>query len=474
MTSMTESSYSVGDTFRARRGAPPWDEFAEVSVLSAMLMDSAAVMKALELLSDDMFYAEKHRKMFRGAVAVAERGSVVDPVTLCDYLRARGELDAVGGTEYVIEVSGSVPTVANVEYHARIVREKAARRRLIELAVNAADAAASSDRLVPEIAADLQSAVLPLAVDSSRTGFVRVKEDLWAVVQRIEEAGRSGDNPRVVPTGYSEIDDNISGGFGRGHFVVVAGVPGSGKTVAAINIGLNVSLEQKTGVLFVSAEMTREQLIHRGLANLGRLPLRSLRTGKLVNDEYPRLARAAGIFSSALLWTDETPTPSIEDVVAKCRTKKSEHPEIGLVIVDFIQLVQRRMAHTRSSDSNRSAELTAISYTLGGMAKELDVAVLATAQVDAQAVEKREDKRPHISDIRWSQGMREAANLAATVYRPKMYDPQVADTLELSFQKGRDDPPFVATFDYVGQYMLMQQVRQYALRSTDQEQGFPR
>jgi replicative DNA helicase len=154
------------------------------------------------------------------------------------------------------------------------------------------------------------------------------------------------------------------------------------------------------------------------------------------------------------LWTDETPTPNIGDIIAKCRARKAEHPEIGLVVVDFIQLVQNQIAgDRRMRDENRSAELSKISYALQALAKELDVAVIATCQVDAAAIEQRTDKRPKLGDARWSQGMREAAHLFATAYRPKMYDETAPDTIELSFLKCRDDSPFVATLDWRGAFM---------------------
>jgi replicative DNA helicase len=275
-------------------------------------------------------------------------------------------------------------------------------------------------------------------------------------MEEIENAQAGQRSVRVVPTGYLEIDSNTCGGFERGHFVVLAGVPGSAKTGAALNIALSVArAEDPVGVLFVTAEMTRRQLIKRSLANLSQVELSRIRQGAMRDDDFPRLARGSGYFSTLPLWLDETPTPDIASIVAKCRAKKAEHPEIGLIVVDFIQLVQRQQEARRMRDDNRSAELTNISYTLGGLAKELDVVTIATSQVDGAAIEKRNDKRPQLGDARWSQGMREAAHLMATVYRPAMYDGSLPDTIELAFQKGRDDPPFSATFDWVGKHMLM-------------------
>lgn len=451
-----EYSISPVDTYRDRR--PPYSEDAETAVLGAILLDERALLVALELIDDTMFYAERHRRIFRAMTALAEKGGKIDPLTVSEELARRGELEASGGKDYVyVRLADSVPFATNVADHARIVREKSDLRRLIERAQSAVADAFQGERSASELAAELQRDVLGLSIDATRAGFVRVKEDIWSVMEDIEAAARTGNRPRVIPTGYREIDDNISGGFERGHFIILAGVPGSAKTAVALNIALNVALEGGIGVAFVSAEMTRAQLIKRSLANISHVPLSVIRSGKLQDSDFPRIARGAGILSAMPLWVDQTPSPDIDAILAKCRKEKAEHPEIGLLIVDFIQLVQKRHAKERRGrgDENRSAELTTISYALQGLAKDLDVAVIATSQVDAAAIENRPDKRPKLGEARWSQGMREAAHLFATVYRPKMYDPDAFDTIELSFQKGRDDPPFTAVFDWIGHHMLM-------------------
>lgn len=450
-------SYTPGPAETARGRRPPYSEDAEQAVLSAMLTDQSAILRALEVVDDTMFYAERHRRIFRAMVSITERGGVVDPLTVSDELGRCGELESSGGKDYIGFLVDVVPIGAHVEDHARIVRAKADLRALIEHTQAALHDAYAGERPAADIAADLQRTVLPLSIDTSRAGFVAVKDDLWAVMEDIESAARGGRSARVIPTGYAEIDERIAGGFERGHFIVLAGVPGSAKTTVALNFALNVATaDPPIGVAFVSAEMSRESLIKRSLSNLSQVPLASIRSGCLRDDEYARLSRGAACLSAARLWVDQAATPDIGSIMAKCRKEKADHPEIGLVIVDFIQLVQRKMDRDRRGrDENRSAELTAISYGLQGLAKELDVAVIATSQVDAAAIESRADKRPKLGEARWSQGMREAAHLFATVYRPRMYNPEAFDTIELDFQKGRDDPPFVARFDWNGQYMLM-------------------
>jgi replicative DNA helicase len=442
---------------------PPHSENAEIAVLSACIQDERALMRALELVDVSMFYRERNRRIFHALISLAERGITIDPITLCDELERMGELTASGGREYVYrDLLDAIPTTANVEHHAAIVREKFELRRIITIAQAAADEAMSGKTVPSTIAASLQRDVLPLATDMRRQGFVRVKEDVWSVMEEIELTAQGGNSKRFVPTGYWEIDTQTSGGFERGTFVVFAGVPGSAKTAVGINIALRMAqAEQPIGALFVSAEMTRKSAIKRCLSNLGGIELTKLRKGTLVDDDWPRLAKASGVLAQLPLWIDETPTPDIQAIVAKCRQQKSEHPEIGFVLVDFVQLVQKQQAERKMRDENRSAELTYISYTLQALAKEIDVAVLATSQVDSAAIEKRPDKRPGLGDARWSQGMREAAHLFATVYRPAMYDGGKRDTIELGFQKGRDDPPFNAVFDWHGHVMRMVSQRDY-------------
>lgn len=450
---------------------PPNDTLAEVAVLSACLRDERALMRTLELVDANMFYRERHRRIFQALVRLAERGISIDPITLRAELEQRGELAGAGGESYIGgELMDAIPTTANVEHHAAIVREKHELRKIIEHAQAAITAAYGSQHRPSAIAATLQRDVLPLSTDMTRQGFVRVKDDLWSVMEEIEAAAKGGIAHRVIPTGYWEIDTNIAGGFERGHFIVLAGVPGSAKTAVGLNLALSIAMQERPiGTAFVSAEMTRKQAIRRLQANVARVELTKLRKGTLVDDDWPRLAKAMGILSNVPIWIDDTPTPDIHAVVAKCRQLKSENPELGFVLVDFVQLVQKQHDERRTREENRSAELTYISYTLQALAKELDVAVAALSQVDASTIENRGDKRPTLRDARWSQAMREAAHLFATVFRPAMYDPSLRDTVELAFQKGRDDPPFTAVFDWHGHHMRMASQREYQPRRAVQQ-----
>jgi replicative DNA helicase len=436
---------------------PPWSEEAEQAVLAACIADESSLLATLEVLAPDAFYREAHRRIFRAMVSMAESGRKIDGVTLCQQLADVGELESCGGKAYVgVELITPRFDGRNVTDHAAIVREKADRRRMIERLQTAVAEVWDSEIPVRAVASALQSDLLGVAIAPEREGFVRMKHDLWGVMESIEARARGGQAERCVPTGYHEIDTGIAGGIERGEFCVFAGVPGGCKTAAAMNIALNVTLDN-IGVLFVSAEMTRRKLILRNLSRASNVPFMRLRTGELEEGDYPRLARGNGILSTVPLWIDETPLPDIRQIKAKCRARKADEPSIGLIVVDFIQLLQRHQEARREREENRSAELTAISYELKGLAKELDVAVIATSQVDASGIEKREQKRPTLADARWSQGMREAADLFALCFRPRMYAgaSSLPDTLELNFAKARDSEPFTAVLDWNGATMTL-------------------
>jgi replicative DNA helicase len=444
---------------------PPFSEDAEQAVLAAAFMDAAALLSALELIDDSMFYSERHRRIFRAMVAVVERGAVVDPITVSEQLGRIGELDAAGGKDYLGFLVDTLPTAENVAHHAAIIRDRSEQRRLIQLLQAKSDELWRGQIPTAALVQELLATLAPLAASHVGEGFVRVKDDLWAMIEDLEARAANPDlqSRYVVPTGYPEIDEPLGGGIQRGEMMVIAAVPGGCKSALAQNISLNVAIPHAgarapMGAGYVSAEMKRRKVNYRNLAILGRIAYVAMRNARLIDHDYVRLAKAAGLLSNAPLWVDETPTPNCEDVIAKCRRLKAEHPELALVVVDFLQLVQRRLAaDRRGKDANRALELTDIAYTLQGMGKELDVAVIATAQVDASDVETRPDKMPKAGDIRWSQGIREACDFLVTCYRPKMYepDPIAEDRLEMMFWKARDAEPFRTSLRWQGQYLLL-------------------
>ncbi|HEX5437126.1 MAG TPA: replicative DNA helicase [Gemmatimonadaceae bacterium] len=421
---------------------------AETAVLAACLMEEEAYTTASGVLHEDHFSDARHRAIWRALVGLRSTGEEIDPLTLAAELERAGDLKTAGGKDYIGWLIDAVPTAANVIYHARIVREQAERRALILLA-RRVEAEAMSPSVKPrDIASSIASEVVTVAAVAGARGFRPAGDFVWDVLREIEDRA----NGRAVPgvaTGYTAIDEHI-GGLRPGDLAIMAGVPGSGKTALGLNILLNAAMAGvECGI--VSAEMTSKGLIERSLANLALVGSGALRKGQLVDRDYTHLINAGGALGKMPLHIDDTPRPEIREVLARLRHLKAKHLALALVVVDFIQLVRC------ASEDMMALALTNISYDLKGAAKELELAVIATCQVDAAGVEKGETPRPRLHHLRWSQGMREAADFAGLVYRPAMYDPHGdRERMEVSFEKARDLPPFTAVLRWVGKYMRVE------------------
>ena len=401
------------DPYKDRR--PPYSEDAEQAVLSAMLMDQDAVMRAVERIDDTMFYAERNRRIYRAMVAITERGGVIDPLTLSDELGRRGELEASGGKEYIGLLVDAVPTAANIEYHAEIVKEKALLRRLIEVSTTVVQEAFEGKQTAADLLDEAESRIFQVAQQRTREGFTRIKELLWPTMERIEALQRGGQTVTGVPTGFNDLDEMTSG-FQPADLVIVAARPSMGKTAFTLNIAQHAAIEKNVPVAFFSLEMSKEQLVQRMLTAEARIDAQRLRKGMLRDDDFPRLARAAGILSSAPVWIDDTPGISILEMRSKARRLKADNG-VGMVIVDYLQLMQGPNAESRQQ------EVSQISRGLKALAKELNVPVVALSQL-SRAPEQRtgDNKRPQLSDLRESGAIEQDADLIMFLYRQEYYD----------------------------------------------------
>ena len=381
-----------------------------------MLMDPDAVMRAAETLDDSMFYAERHRRVFRAMIGLTETGSVVDPLTLADELSRRGELEASGGKDYIGFLVDVVPTAANVEYHARIVREKALLRRLIEASTSIVQSAFEGKSTADVLLDEAESRIFQVSQQRGREGFTRIKELLWPTMERIEELQRGGKTVTGVPTGFSDLDEMTSG-FQRADLIVVAARPSMGKTAFTLNIAQHAAIEAQIPIAFFSLEMSKESLVQRMLTSEARVDAQRLRKGMLRDDDFPRLARAAGILSSAPVYIDDTPGITMLEMRSKARRLKAD-AELGLIIVDYLQLMQGP-----ADSENRQQEVSTISRGLKALAKELNVPVVALSQL-SRAPEQRagEDKgRPQLSDLRESGAIEQDSDVILFIYRPEVY-----------------------------------------------------
>jgi replicative DNA helicase len=402
------------DPYRDRR--PPYAEEAEQAVLSAMLMDQDAVMRAAETLDDSMFYAERHRRVYRAMIGLTETGSVVDPLTLADELARRGELEAAGGKDYIGFLVDVVPTAANVEYHARIVREKALLRRLIEASTSIVQSAFEGKNTADELLDEAESRIFHVGQQRGREGFTRIKELLWPTMERIEALQRGGKTITGVPTGFADLDE-LTSGFQPADLVVIAARPSMGKTALTLNIAQHAAIEAQVPIAFFSLEMSKESLVQRMLTSEARVDAQRLRKGMLRDDDFPRLARAAGILSSAPVYIDDTPGIGMLEMRSKARRLKAD-ADLGLIVVDYLQLMQGP-----ANSESRQQEVSTISRGLKSLAKELGVPVVALSQL-SRAPEQRagEDKgRPQLSDLRESGAIEQDSDVILFIYRPEVY-----------------------------------------------------
>ncbi|HSJ63802.1 MAG TPA: replicative DNA helicase [Gemmatimonadaceae bacterium] len=408
------TSAPAPDAYRDRRA--PWSEDAERAVIAAMLMDQDALLRATEHVVDSMFYREGHRRIFRAMVTISERGDVVDPLTLVDELNRRGELEAAGGKDYIGFLLDVVPTAANVEYHARIVQEKAILRGVIETCTSLITEAYEGRLLAADLLDEAEQRVFQLSQSRGTEGFTRIKQLMWPTMERIEALQRGGRSVTGVPSGFTDLDEMTSG-FQPSDLIIVAARPSMGKTALVLNIAQHVAIEENTPVAVFSLEMSKESLVQRMLTAEARVDSQMLRKGKLRDDEYPRIAKAAGILSSAPIWIDDTPGVSLLEMRSKARRLKAE-TDIGLLIVDYLQLMTGP-----TGVENRQQEISQISRSLKALAKELHVPVVALSQL-SRAPEQRtgEGKRPQLSDLRESGAIEQDADLVMFIYRPEVYE----------------------------------------------------
>ena len=426
MTSAPPTVSSPEREFAGRQA--PWSNEAEQAVLGAMLLDQDAALKAAELLDDTMFHREGHRLLFRAMIALTERGDVIDPVTLRDELMRRGDLDRAGGMEYIGALIDVVPTAANVEYHARIVRDKAVLRRLIDAANSILQEAYEGRTTSVDVLDHAEHRVFQVAQLKRSEEFVRLKELIWPTMERIEQLHTSQGALTGVASGFTDLD-RLTAGFQRGDLVIIAARPSMGKTAFALNVVQHAAIEHNIGVAIFSLEMTKDQLVQRLLCSEGLVDAQRLRRGLLHDDDYPKLARAAGLLGTAPIWIDDSAMLTPLAMRSKARRLKTEH-DVGMVVVDYLQ-----MMHGPGDAENRQQEISFISRSLKALAKELDVPLVALSQL-SRAPEQRggEHRRPQLSDLRESGAIEQDADVVCFIYRQEFYDgptdPKTNDNIE--------------------------------------------
>jgi replicative DNA helicase len=449
MTSVSHASSSIGapDPHTARQ--TPWSEDAEQAVLGAMLFDQDAALKAAQLLSDTAFYRDAHRRIFRAMLVLLEKGDVVDPLLLRDTLQRRGDFDAAGGMDYLAELLDVVPTAANVEYHCRIVRDRALRRRLIEAGTTIVQTAYEGPEEIDALLDSAEQRIFEVSFQRSSQEAVRLKSLVWDTMERIEARHHGAETIHGVLSGFRDLD-KLTNGFQPSDLIIVAARPSMGKSSFCLNIATHAAVEAKTPVALFSLEMAKEQLVERMLASESLVDLHRFRQGKLLEEDFSKLSYAVGILGQAPIWIDDTPGIGLLEIRSKARRLKAEH-NIGLFIIDYLQLIQA----PREGSENRQAEISFISRSLKALARELRTPVVALSQLSRAPEQRGGDRRPMLSDLRDSGAIEQDADLVMFIYRAEMYksvmekDSDLREgTAELNLAKHRNGPTGTITLAF--------------------------
>ncbi len=431
---------------------PPHSLEAEQSILGGLLLDNEAADRIGDVVYEEDFYSEAHRLIFRQIVQLAADGKPVDVVTLSEALGSVQKLDYVGGMAYLGALVGNVPTAANIRHYAQIVRERSILRQLAVTAGEIADSAYNPlGRNAKSILDEAEAKVLHIAEQGSRgqQNFQPLARLLTTVVEKIEELFSRDDPSDVtgVATGFTDLD-RMTSGLQPGDLVIVAGRPSMGKTALALNVGEHVALNVKMPVAVFSMEMGATQLALRMIGSVGRLDQHKLRTGRLASDDWERLSTALGRLSEAQLLIDETPALNAIEVRSRARRLQKQYGQLGLVIVDYIQLMQ-----AQSQGENRATEISEISRALKSLAKELKVPVMALSQLN-RSLEQRPNKRPVMSDLRESGAIEQDADVILFIYRDEVYNEDTPDkgTAEIIISKQRNGPIGTIRLTFMGEH----------------------
>lgn len=446
----SRSSHNSSDNAAAQVRIPPHSLEAEQAVLGGLMLDNTAWDKVCDIISENDFYRNEHRLIFRVVASLNHRHQPFDVITLANELKGIGELENAGDDVYLFELARTIPSIANIVAYAEIVRERSVLRHLIEICGDIADSSFNPNgRASKEILEQAESRIFKIAEQQARgRGPVDISSLLAKATARIDQLYHSDEEITGLSTGFADLDDMTSG-FQPGELIIIAGRPSMGKTTLAMNIAEFAALKSKKTIVVFSMEMPSEALVMRMLSSLGRIDQHKVRTGKLSNEDWPRITSAVSILSEAQLFVDDTPSMSPAELTARSRRLARAHGgHLGLIVVDYLQLMQ-----VHGFKEGRVAEITEISRALKAMAKELNVPVLALSQLN-RSLEQRQDKRPQMSDLRESGAIEQDADLILFIYRDEVYNENSTKKgiAEVIIAKHRNGPIGKIELTFLGQF----------------------
>ena len=426
---------------------PPQNIDAEKSVLGSLLIDEEAIGAAIEILDEAWFYEQAHRQIFRAVLELYNQRKNVDLITLSDKLKNDGTLEQIGGVSYLSFLIDLVPSAANVEHYANIVKEKGVLRRLIRNATNIIAESYESTGNVDEVVDNAERLIFEVSDLKQRTQSVHIKDLVRQSIEKLDFLYQRKQHVTGISTGFEKID-HMTSGLQNSDLIIIAGRPSMGKSALAISMAEYVGIEQKQGVAIFSLEMSKEQLVQRMLCSQARVDAHKVISGFLAPADWPKLTAAAGRLSESKIFIDDTPAISILELRAKARRLKANQG-IELIILDYLQL----MRSTIQSES-RQQEISEISRSLKALARELSVPVIALSQL-SRAVESRQDHKPQLSDLRESGAIEQDADLVVLLMREEYYNPTeenkgVADVM---IAKQRNGPVGTVKLAFIKEYM---------------------
>jgi len=432
-------------------GAPPNDPDAELAVVSSILFDPAAIDAAYELLVPDDFYRHDYKACYAAMVELFTTNKPIDLVTLKNRLEERGEYEQVGGRDLFASIATASSTSANIAYYSKIVAEKALRRKLIALSRSIEAASRDGAQGIDSILDQAEQGVFNISQSKKTRDYTHIRDVLFEAVEKIEDVYKKGDSITGISTGFIDFD-NKTAGFHNSDLMIIAARPSMGKTALALNIALHAAVYEKVPTVIFPLEMSNVQVAQRFLSSFAMVDANKLRTGNLSgNDgsEWPKIVESIGPLSDAPIYLDDTPGISVSELRAKCRRLKLEKG-LGLIVIDYLQL----MSGSSGRSESRQQEISEISRSLKALARELDVPVLAMAQL-SRAVESRADKRPMLSDLRESGAIEQDADLVCFIYRDEYYNPDTEKKgiTEIIIGKQRNGETGTVELGYLGKFL---------------------
>lgn len=417
---------------------PPQNTEAEASLLGALLIDSDAIVKIADAVQASDFFEKRHERIYEAMQQLYERHEALDVLTLADRLKSNGFLDMIGGAAYLTELTNFVPTAAHVEQYADIVAQKAMRRRLIAASHTMASLGYDESKQISELIEEAESQLFEVSQQHVKQSVISLEAILAESFDRLDELHKDKQKIRGVPTGYKDLD-NLLAGFQRSDLVILAARPSMGKTALALNLAHNVAVQAAQPVLIFSLEMSKEQLVDRLLSMESGVDAWALRTGNLTDADFEKIGQAMGTLSEAQIFIDDTPGITVSDLRTKAR-REAHQRELGLIVVDYLQLMSGTSGRY-SNEGNRVQEISEISRGLKGIARELNVPLLALSQL-SRSVESRSPQIPQLADLRESGSIEQDADVVAFIYREDYYNQETErkKITDILIKKHRNGP----------------------------------